>query len=364
MKKLICILLALSMFVCLAACAYPSAPASSETATPAADAATTDASSNAPAVEEATVDALALVVGGIQTTDDPSTKALYKMSEIMEDLSGGAMTLQVAPASQLGNATSQVEAVSMGSQDMFVDAGWMGTFLQDKTIDAMWFIFDDAAHYAAYINSDLNKSLEDKFCDEQNIKIVASNWYRAPRSFCSKKPLTSVDDFKGLIIRIPDLTGYVQSVDALGGKSTQVAWGETYLALQQGVVDAAEGPIDNLYSMKFYEAAPYITVTNHLRDSMQVMINNDRWESMSEKQREILTQAALEAGDWYSEEVLKIIDEAVAAMKADGATVTEMDPEVLAQMEEILAERTKQLDDAGTYWKTGMYEQIRALADR
>ena len=97
---------------------------------------------------------------------------------------------------------------------------------------------------------------------------------------------------------------------------------------------------------------------------MQVMINNDRWESMSEKQREILTQAALEAGDWYSEEVLKIIDEAVAAMKADGATVTEMDPEVLAQMEEILAERTKQLDDAGTYWKTGMYEQIRALADR
>ena len=51
-------------------------------------------------------------------------------------------------------------------------------------------------------------------------------------------------------------------------------------------------------------------------------------------------------------------------MKADGATVTEMDPEVLAQMEEILAERTKQLDDAGTYWKTGMYEQIRALADR
>lgn len=237
MKKLICILLALSMFVCLAACASPSAPASSETATPAADAATTDASSNAPAIEEATVDALTLVVGGIQTTDDPSTKALYKMSEIMEDLSGGAMTLQVAPASQLGNATSQVEAVSMGSQDMFVDAGWMGTFLQDKTIDAMWFIFDDAAHYAAYINSDLNKSLEDKFCDEQNIKIVASNWYRAPRSFCSKKPLTSVDDFKGLIIRIPDLTGYVQSVDALGGKSTQVAWGETYLALQQGVVD-------------------------------------------------------------------------------------------------------------------------------
>ena len=80
MKKLICILLALSMFVCLAACASPSAPASSETATPAADAATTDASSNAPAAEEATVDALTLVVGGIQTTDDPSTKALYKMS--------------------------------------------------------------------------------------------------------------------------------------------------------------------------------------------------------------------------------------------------------------------------------------------
>ena len=360
MKKLICILLALSLLVCLAACA--STPAA---ATPATDSSVSSTpGADTSAAGDNTVEPLTLVVGGIQTTDDPSTKALYKMSEIMEELSGGAMTLQVAPASQLGNATSQVEAVSMGSQDMFVDAGWMGTFLQDKTIDAMWFIFADAAHYAAYINSDLNKSLEDQFCDEQNIKIVASNWYRAPRSFCSKKPLTSIDDFKGLIIRIPDLTGYVQSVDALGGKSTQVAWGETYLALSQGVVDAAEGPIDNLYSMKFYEAAPYITVTNHLRDSMQVMINNDRWNSMSDKQQEILTQSALEAGDWYSEEVLKIIDESVAAMKADGATVTEMDPDVLSQMEQVLSERTRQLDEAGTYWKTGMYEQIRALADQ
>ena len=351
--KLISLLLMGAMLISLCACAAPEAPA----AAPEAPVAETEATA------ENSADTLVLKVGGLQTTEDPSTKALYKMAEIVEELSGGTILMQIYPASQLGAATAELEATAMGSQDMFVDANWMGTFMVEKTIDTMWFTFDGAEHYAAYINSDLNKADQDTFCEQQNLRIIASNWYRAPRSFCSKKPLNGVADFEGLVIRVPDLTGYVQSVDALGGKPTQVAWAETYLALQQGVVDAAEGPIDNLYSMNFYEAAPYITVTNHLRDSMQVMINDDLWNSLSAEQQQILTQAAEEAGDWYTAQIEEVVANAVATMKENGATVTEMSPEALAEMKGKLVERINALDADATYWPTGTYEQIAALSN-
>lgn len=305
--------------------------------------------------------AVTLKVGGIQTTEDPSTKALYQMAERANELSGGSLTLEVYPASQLGSATNEIEAVSMGSQDMFVDAGWMGTFLKDKAIDGMWFTFVDGAHYDAYINSDLNQEMEEEFCTLKGVRILASNWYRAPRSFVTKTEIASAEDFAGMKIRVPDLPGSLESVDALEGKATQVAWSETYLALQQGVVDAAEGPLDNLYSMNFYEAAPYVTITEHNRDSMQVMINDRIFEGLSENQQNALVQAAKEAGDWYSEQIEATCQEAVDAMKENGATITELSEEQVAAMREKIQARTRELDAAGTYWKTGLYEQIEAL---
>ena len=351
MKKKLCVLMGLALALSVTACGGNSS--STETTEKSAETTTAAASDDK---------AVTLKVGGIQTTEDPSTQALYMLAEKAGELSGGSLTVEVYPASQLGNATAQIEAVSMGSQDMFVDAGWMGTFLKDKSIDSMWFTFDGAEHYAAYINSDLNKKMEDEFCDLKGVKIIASNWYRAPRSFVTKTQVTTADDFIGMKIRVPDLPGYLESVDALGGKATQVAWSETYLALQQGVVDAAEGPLDNLYSMNFYEAAPYITITEHNRDSMQVMINNKIYEGLSENQQNALTQAALEAGDWYTEQISQACDDALAAMEEKGATITTLPDDQVYVMREKIQARTAELDAAGTYWSTGMYEQIEALA--
>ena len=303
-----------------------------------------------------------LKVGGIQPIGDPSTKALYKMAEIAEAKSNGTLILQIFPASQLGNATSEIEAVGMGAQDMFVDAGWMGTFLPDKQIDSMFFNFVSKEHYANYINSDVNKQMEDEFAELKGIKVIASNWFRAPRSFVTKKPFTKASDLAGLKVRVPDLKGYLESVAALGANPTQVAWGEVYLALKQGVVDAAEGPKDSLYSMKFYEAAKYVTITDHNRDSMQVMINDKIFKNkLSANQQQILVEAALEAGDWYSAQIDGIVENALNEMKANGAVITELAPAELQKLRGMVWTRTKEIDASGDVWRTGLFDEIQKL---
>ena len=86
--------------------------------------------------------------------------------------------------------------------------------------------------------------------DEQGARVIANNWLRAPRVMLSKEPINSIEDMKDLKMRVPEIETYLESAKALGAKPTQVPWGEVYIALTQGVVEACEGPLDSVYSMR------------------------------------------------------------------------------------------------------------------
>jgi tripartite ATP-independent transporter DctP family solute receptor len=299
-----------------------------------------------------------LRLGGIQPAEDPSSQGMEQIAKIVTEKSGGSLEVQSFPASQLGNATSQMEAVSMGSQEMFIDAsGFVGTFLKDRQIDAMFFLFRDAAHYKAFMESDLNKALEEDFRKLKGIRILCSNWYRAPRSFVSKTKFDA-QSVVGLKVRVPDIKGYLESIAAIGAKPTQIAWGETYLALQQGVVDAAEGPADSLYTMKFYEAAKNVMVTNHIRDSLELMINDRIWGTLSADQQKLIVDAGRQAGDWYTAQINNVVQTAFKGIRDGGGTITEIDA---APLRDKISKRIDQIEAEGSMWRKGLYKAIQDI---
>lgn len=296
-----------------------------------------------------------LSIGGIQSAEDTATKAMRLMADKVKEKTGGAITLEVFPASQLGDATTQIEAVGMGSQDMFVDAGgFISAFVPDKDSESMFFLFDSEAHYRAFLESDVTKQIERDFLDQTGVRVIANNWVRVPRCTASKKPLNSLADFEGLKTRVPDIRAYLESLRALGASPTQVPWGETYLALKQGLVDAAEGPLDQLYTMNFHEAANNIILTNHLRDNLIVTINNGKFEGMSDAQRAALLEAAKEAGDWYSETCRKAAGTNARLMKEAGCNFIEID---IAPLQAAVLKRAEELEKEGA-WKAGIMQTI------
>lgn len=199
-----------------------------------------------------------------------------------------------------------------------ISGSWVGTFVPNQIVETMFFTFHDAEHYENYLQSDLAKSLNDQFPGEMGVRILANNWVRIPCSMSAKRPLNTINDFEGLKTRITDIKGYLESVNTLGAKPTQIAWGETYLALQQGVVAACEAPMDNMYTMKFYEPTKIISVTEHQRDNINVYINEKIFQSLSENQRNILADAPKESGAWYSQEVKDRCDSYIKLMQDDG----------------------------------------------
>lgn len=299
-----------------------------------------------------------LVLGGIQSAEDTATKAMEKMAELVSEKTGGTVTIEVYPASQLGDATTQIEAVGMGSQDMFVDAGgFQSTFVPNKNAESMFFVFRDEDHYRAFLESDLNMGMQDEFLSATGARIIANNWVRVPRCLATKVVVSSLDDFKGLQIRAPDIKAYLDSISALGASPVQIAWGETYLALKQGVVAASEGPIDQLYTMNFYEATMNVVMTNHLRDDLVVTINDVQFNKMSDSQQQALIEAANEAGDWYSKTCKEAADENMQLMKDKGCEFHEID---IAPLQEVILAKANQLEADGQ-WRAGLIADIMAI---
>lgn len=298
-----------------------------------------------------------LQVGGIQSSEDFATLAMQRMADLAKEKSGGSIAIEVFPASQLGDAMTQIEAVGMGSQDMFVDAGgFLATFAKNKNMESMFFLFDSEAHYRKFLDSDVTKDIEDAFLKATGARVIAHNWVRVPRCIASKKPITGLADFTGLKMRVPDIKAYLDSIKALGASPTQVAWGETYLALKQGVVDAAEGPLDALFTMNFYEATKNVTLSNHLRDNLVVTINDAKFGGMSDAQKKALADAAKEAGDWYSAKCKDAAETNVKKMKDAGTAFHEID---IAPLREAVLKRARELENEGA-WSKGLLDRVLA----
>ena len=97
-----------------------------------------------------------LKLGSIHAAEDLATQGLRKMAEIANEKSNGSIEIEIYPASQLGDAIGQMEAVMIGTQDMFFGAaGFLTQFVPDNGVAGVFFCFKDSQHFEKYLESDL-----------------------------------------------------------------------------------------------------------------------------------------------------------------------------------------------------------------
>ena len=145
------------------------------------------------------------------------------------------------------------------------------------------------------------------------------------RHFFFKNEVKSIDDLKGLKIRVssdPVMTGMVSN---LGASATTVAFTELYSALNTGVVDGAEQPTANYRSNAFQEVAPYLLLDGHTLGALQIIITDAAWNKLSEEQQGWIMEAAKYASQVCREKVAEIEAQTFELLKADGATVIEVE---------------------------------------
>ena len=143
------------------------------------------------------------------------------------------------------------------------------------------------------------KEVLDEFYKKYNVvSLLAGNtgcqmggWFR--------KEINSVDDLKGLKMRIGGFPGRV--LQKLGAVPQQIAAGDIYPALEKGTIDAAEwvGPYDD-EKLGFYKVAPHYYYPGWWEGGSMLFsfINQDKWNALPKNYQAILSQAAHYANTW------------------------------------------------------------------
>lgn len=219
-------------------------------------------------------------------------KAMLKMGEDLEKLSGGKMTIKIYPNQQLGSERESLELLQIGSLDMTkVSVGVMENFAPDMKVFGIPFLFRDKQHSFSVLDGPIGKQLLE---EGEKFWLKGLCYYDAgSRSFYTKdKQVTTPDDLKGLKIRVMESATAMDMVRSLGGAPTPISWGELYTSLQQGVVDGAENNPPSFYLSRHYEVCKFYTINEHTMLPDALVVSTHLWGKLSEQEKQWLQKAA------------------------------------------------------------------------
>ena len=215
----------------------------------------------------------------------------------------GSLDISISANGSLygGDTAAGIKMLSSGGLQMLVLASsTYASFIPGMNVISVPYMFDDQQQLLDYLNSDTGKEL---FGRTQDMGITSVGaWTRSFREVTnSKKPINTPEDLKGLVLRVPNNSLYVEFFKACGAVTTPMNFSEVYNALQLKTLDGQENPVDVPFSNKFYEVQKYISFTNHMADAWVVGINSKFYQGLSQEQQDAITKAASEVQSWNVE---------------------------------------------------------------
>jgi tripartite ATP-independent transporter DctP family solute receptor len=298
-----------------------------------------------------------LKLGHILSANGPQNIGCEKFAELMKEKTNGMVEVKVYPASQLGSGPNMLNGLKIGSVDIYVGAiAWGEMWDKNYGVFGLLNTWRSQDHYLKFLKSDLGQNLIEDLRKSQGIRIINSFWYRPPRQIFSTKPVRKAKALAGLKIRVPENKVWLRSWKATGANPTPIAWGEVFTSLQQGVIDAMEGPITLVYPMKFHEIAKYATFTNHTRMYVVFFVNDAKFRKLPTEVQRAFQQAADEAGAFVEKLEHKAEIENQEAMKAQGVEIIKAPTNFFKKVSEIPYE----LEKEGVIRK-GLFDAIQEI---
>ena len=292
----------------------------------------------------------------------PEGKAFQLFADLVKEKSGGKMEIAVYPAEQLGKTEATLELLQAGVLQIYPEGlTYLQKYVPELAYTSLPFVFNDREHWKRWMDSDQVKGWLDKVAKENNVMLIGkeSDFIRGPyRVMVSKKPVSGLEDLKGLKIRLHPDEIAVAVWKHIGCNAIILPWTEIYESLGRGIVEGCNSPIALVESMKFYEKAKYITKHSEYPQGMAFMTNYKQFHALSPELQQAVFDAHKEAcelsGKTMGEEAQKSIDR----MTAKGAIFSEIDRQPLVDRCMVLY---RQWQDEGKLPK-GFLESIAAAA--
>lgn len=290
--------------------------------------------------------------------DHSTMQMAQKFKELLVEKSGGSLDVEFYTDGQLGGQTENCESLKAGTLDMtIIDTGTLANYNPAAGILDMPYLFSTKEQAIETVSGDIGKDFMDMVTETTGIRPISLQTIAFRSTLLKDTVIETLDDFKGVKVRIPENPSIEACFSALGATPVAIPSGEAYTAVQTGVTNGLEGNMEYIAQMKFYEVANVFNLTEHVMTFTAFCMSDAVYQSLTAEQQTAIDEAAAEAMDYFYDLYEDIEADAKQAMVDAGVSFVEIDKAPLIEacapaLEEFVAENG--LED--------MYSAIQALA--
>lgn len=279
----------------------------------------------------AEAETLELIVAHNQTSlENPYAFGIIEFKEVIEEISDGKVTVTLHHGT-LGESESElIEKLQIGAASMVVASPGFMTAIGVPEVDmfSLLYLFDGFDHWEAALDGEFGDSMKEVVKDKTNNEFqIQGYWSAGVRDFYGKSSIKTPDDAKGMSIRT-QTSGVVKDFwETVGAVPTNVAWGELYQALQQGVVDSAENDYTNFMLKEHHKTSngKFVSETHHDYTTRLFLMSGNFYDGLTDEQKGWIDEASEAATAKEREVTYEMMDESKAKVIADGATVIDVE---------------------------------------
>jgi tripartite ATP-independent transporter DctP family solute receptor len=253
-------------------------------------------------------------------------RAPEAVDKIREE-SGGRVSIQIFPSSQLGADTDMLSQVRSGGVEFFTLSPLiLSTLVKNASLSGIGFAFPDYKSVWAAMDGDLGKYVRGEI-EKSNLVVMEKIWDNGFRQITSSTgPIETADNLKGFKIRVPVSPLWTSMFAAFESAPASINFAEVYSALQTKIVDGQENPLAIISTAKLYEVQQFCSMTNHMWDGFWMLANRRAWERLPEDMRAVVAKNFNDAAVSQRADVEKLNATVAEDLAAKGMKINQPDP--------------------------------------
>ena len=287
-------------------------------------------------------------------------QAAERFKAALEEVSGGTMSVEIIPGGVLGDLGQLWVQNRAGALDLhMIDLSAVIAMKEARPFLVMWtpFLFEDQAHLHRFVGSDTFKSMMDDVEKQTGVRYMGYLGDRPPRALTTgTKPVKTPADLQGLKIRTPEHPMIIGAFKAWGANPTPIKASELFTALKTGLVDGQDNGIIDAVGAGYMEAQKYYMPLDYIHSGLGLWMSPQRFESLSEKQRGFVMEAAKRAGEEGKGIHGTQMREAYGKLAETGSERVEVDRDAFRGARDAIVGNME-----GKVWPEGLVETIRGM---
>jgi tripartite ATP-independent transporter DctP family solute receptor len=259
-------------------------------------------------------------VADTQNEDYPTVQALRYMGGLIAERTGGRLQIGVFHSHQLGEEKETIEQTRVGAIDLNrTNVALIGNFVPATNVLAMPFLFRSIEHQRKVLDGPIGAEILDSF---ETYGFVGLAFYDsgARSIYNSVHPIRSIEDIKGLRIRVQQSELMSDMIRALGAEPVELPYGQVLTGLATKLIDGAENNWPSFVTTVHYRYAGFYTLTEHTMSPEVLVMSQKAWQSLSVEDQKIFRECALRSSRFMREKWTDL--EEASRKRAESAGVT------------------------------------------